>query len=516
MSDASSGVRIARYAPGSHRLIVVGNCAVLLPGTVSDDELGEVWVAAAARLPLVPLARVVLDHLEQMPSLAVAVLTGADKASLLLRGSARALTPSVVVDSGGASLWHEAVVDVDSLVLELDEGEWTPALPIEGGIVAAGAVTWVPRPAETGTDEPHPAPALDRAEPARPASGGAAIGPEATRLENTLISTDELPAEERTAAFVDEAPEDERGVAEPMSAAADAEASELGDPVDSYDRLFAATSHYATARPGPEAAPPVAAAADFWAPATASPVPDPPAPLQAPEAAPKEPDHEAIPSKPSGSSRGLIDSVPGSGSRSADPKALEPKGPAVVPATAAATSIGSQDDEGLTIARSALPQRTSAVNVQGVLCVAGHPNPAEAATCRICRADVPEQSSSTMPRPPLGALVGVDLPAGAPRRIPLRGPMILGRRPQADGLTGGIPELVVVDSPDKDLSRNHVRVTIDGWHVLVTDLGSTNGTVVEEPGRSPERIHPERPTMITPGTRLVLAEVATYVYEVES
>ena len=51
-------------------------------------------------------------------------------------------------------------------------------------------------------------------------------------------------------------------------------------------------------------------------------------------------------------------------------------------------------------------------------------------------------------------------------------------------------------------------------HVLVTDLSSTNGTMVEVPGEQPERVHPQRPVMISPGTRITMAEVATYVYEV--
>ena len=168
----------------------------------------------------------------------------------------------------------------------------------------------------------------------------------------------------------------------------------------------------------------------------------------------------------------------------------------------------------MTVARSALSSMRVGPQVHAVTCPRGHANPVEAVVCRVCGAEVPAQAAITLARPPLGALVAVDVPPGAPARVELDGPLLLGRRPTLDGQSGPVPTLVTVASPDHDLSRNHLRVNLDGWHVLVTDLGSTNGTVVALPGEQPERIHPQRPTMITPGTRITLADVATYVYEV--
>ena len=118
-----------------------------------------------------------------------------------------------------------------------------------------------------------------------------------------------------------------------------------------------------------------------------------------------------------------------------------------------------------------------------------------------------------MPRPALGVLVLEEPVEGAPATITLDGAFILGRRPSVDRVTDTVPRLITLPSPEQDVSRNHVRINVEGWHVLVTDLGSKNGTVVVSPGEPPQRLHADRPVMITPGTRVVLAEVMTYRYE---
>ena len=40
------------------------------------------------------------------------------------------------------------------------------------------------------------------------------------------------------------------------------------------------------------------------------------------------------------------------------------------------------------------------------------------------------------------------------------------------------PHLVRLASAENDISRNHAEVILEGWHVLVRDLGSTNGTLL--------------------------------------
>jgi pSer/pThr/pTyr-binding forkhead associated (FHA) protein len=39
-----------------------------------------------------------------------------------------------------------------------------------------------------------------------------------------------------------------------------------------------------------------------------------------------------------------------------------------------------------------------------------------------------------------------------------------------------------VPSPNHDISRTHLEVIPDDWQILVTDLNSTNGTMLVRPG----------------------------------
>ena len=87
--------------------------------------------------------------------------------------------------------------------------------------------------------------------------------------------------------------------------------------------------------------------------------------------------------------------------------------------------------------------------------------------------------------------------------------VVMGRNPRADfaGADGEErPHVVKLPSADGDISRTHLRVTLDGWHVLVTDLNSTNGTLVTLPGRDPQQLRPGEPMPIQPGTVVTLAD----------
>ena len=87
-----------------------------------------------------------------------------------------------------------------------------------------------------------------------------------------------------------------------------------------------------------------------------------------------------------------------------------------------------------------------------------------------------------MPRPPLGVLrlsTG-DVVTPRPRRPARpRAPSSAPAWPPHDR-----PHVVKVPSPERDVSRNHVEVVLEGWHVLVRDLGTTNGTTVTLPRRA--------------------------------
>ena len=48
--------------------------------------------------------------------------------------------------------------------------------------------------------------------------------------------------------------------------------------------------------------------------------------------------------------------------------------------------------------------------------------------------------------------------------------------------------LALVTSAGGDISRSHVEVRLDGWHVLLCDLKATNGTVLIRAGQPPRRL----------------------------
>ncbi|MFH5823509.1 FHA domain-containing protein [Georgenia sp. AZ-5] len=103
------------------------------------------------------------------------------------------------------------------------------------------------------------------------------------------------------------------------------------------------------------------------------------------------------------------------------------------------------------------------------------------------------------PRPaaaePVPVLV---LPGG--ERVPVTGPVLLGRAPEA-GRFGGdaVPRLVRVPSPGKDVSGTHAEVRPAGRHVVVTDMSSTNGTLLHLPGQQPVRLRPGTGVPVPPG-----------------
>lgn len=156
---------------------------------------------------------------------------------------------------------------------------------------------------------------------------------------------------------------------------------------------------------------------------------------------------------------------------------------------------------------SALRQPTG-VTVAAVVCPAGHFSSPEAPYCRSCGEAVPPQQPLRVPRPPLGSL---HLPQG--ERVLLDRGAVLGRRPLPLPDGEPWPHLVELPADLTHLSRNHVGIELDGWHVLGRDLGSRGGTTLRAPGREPVRLRPHDPHVLEPGHSLVLADdfIVTYL-----
>ncbi len=84
---------------------------------------------------------------------------------------------------------------------------------------------------------------------------------------------------------------------------------------------------------------------------------------------------------------------------------------------------------------------------------------------------------------------------------PIGHEIVLGRAPSVTQLSGTrIPRLVTIGAGDPDISRNHLRVAVEGDTVVVTDLHSRNGTHVVAPGKPPMKLRAGEPTPVLTGT----------------
>ncbi|MFC0675090.1 FHA domain-containing protein, partial [Brachybacterium hainanense] len=137
------------------------------------------------------------------------------------------------------------------------------------------------------------------------------------------------------------------------------------------------------------------------------------------------------------------------------------------------------------------PSGTQQVLLSGRLCGAGHANPPELMGCRVCGRTL-VGPSRTVPRPLLGR---VELSTG--ESFPLDRSAIIGRRPRASRFSGHeVPQLITVPSPQQDISRSHVELRLEGWHVIAVDLGTTNGTALLREGMDPRRLAPQQGTVL--------------------
>ncbi|MHC8607162.1 hypothetical protein ACW4FP_05825 [Paenarthrobacter ureafaciens] len=263
-------------------------------------------------------------------------------------------------------------------------------------------------------------------------------------------------------------------------------------------------------------------------------VPSPPIPEGVPLPAPKRADAEsdgaaeggtgvvpgpagAVPGTGDGSAGqaplgvpALIDSVPWLRS-SASSEAPEPAAPArqftSSPPAAPAPEGNDPDHDGQTIMKSSVaadvPEGTAAggsstgtatgqdgagnhatgPSVLARVCGQGHANPPTYPQCASCGLAL-SGDAVQVPRPRLGRM---RISTG--ELIDLDKSLIIGRQPSVSRVQGGtMPRLVQVESPGGDISRSHVEVRLEGWHVMLCDLKATNGTVLIREGQAPRRL----------------------------
>jgi hypothetical protein len=106
--------------------------------------------------------------------------------------------------------------------------------------------------------------------------------------------------------------------------------------------------------------------------------------------------------------------------------------------------------------------------------------------------------------PPAPATFAVRLPSGD--TAPLDAPVLVGRRPVPQRVAdGAAPRLVTVASPTAEVSSTHVRIEQSGDAVVVTDLRSTNGTVVTGPAGA-RRLRPGESVVVLAGARVDIGD----------
>lgn len=124
----------------------------------------------------------------------------------------------------------------------------------------------------------------------------------------------------------------------------------------------------------------------------------------------------------------------------------------------------------------------------------------------------------------LGELLGDPVPADEARpvarlvfshgeEVVVDRAVLVGRSPDAARLAPEEPRLVTVPSPAQEVSGSHLEVRpgsgAEAGRCVATDLGSTNGTVLVQPGRSPEELRPGLGVPLETGAVLDLGDGVT-------
>jgi hypothetical protein len=550
------------YRPGDHWAVVGPTASALLMGNAALGLAQRIWTllsdpAGGVERVLDEMAH---DGVAGLPSFVLVEHAG-DGVRALVRGTAEARVhceddpdPRVVSGVGFRSWREEAVSAVAAVRLSNSTGPAPtgPELPVRGGIVRASELRLQLRP---GGVRPPDIPAASRSEPT--AASGVRAADAALTLDQSAFDPDgEPPATPPGTPPPEEAkavppPDPEPTPAPPPDPApAPAPPAEPAGvarrPGDDYLELLAGMTRMGTVEDAAVRTPMgvTGAALRPVSPpevsSTETPPADPPAvdvppagatdgeahgpaahPRRTPSAAPAP-----APTPGPRTSPGLISSVPFSSARPATSgSAARMRGPAPLPSGRAqppAPSGGGGADEEAELTVVRLPTGTAtgqggaasprSGGLPAVLCPRSHANPPESEHCRVCGDDLSGAERQWVDRPSIGRL-RFDGPPGV---VPVTGPMVIGRAPRVDRVSGdAVPTIVTVPSTDGDISRSHLRIAVEGWHVMVIDLNATNGTVVQEPSGESRRLHPGEEKMIVPGSRVIMADLVGFVFEAQ-
>ncbi|TLM85240.1 FHA domain-containing protein [Pseudarthrobacter sp. NamE5] len=517
------------YSPGSWLGIIRSETAVLLgPGT-APATAEAVWDLLAGRPPAHEVLHAVTSgsggSLTQIPSFGILDFSGPLR--VFLRGdldlAVELPNDRVELDGRDVTTWNErrfALPDACRLTIPAAGTAGAVELPLGEGVVLLQALALSLDPRRSGlTAAPSPSAAAVAVDSAGVADLDAAPGTD--HLPGvTLAPEQEASAETIVGVPDDDAHLDETGQ-EPGSGGALPEAS-ADDHTSSYDHLWERTvirniedaavrdetepggpalgGTAAAAREGerPPAPEPAASHAPLTEPAPAragtlidsvpwktgtGAVPTPAVPTPA----------AAAQDAPAAQAPALASPEPGPA-----PAAAEAPAPGLDAAGQQPPSAGAEfdgDHDGQTVMRSSIrvPAAQAAPvaggdpstgpRVLARVCSQGHPNPPTRAHCSTCGSGLPPDAVQ-VPRPRLGRM---RMSTG--ELFDLDQSLVIGRQPSVSRVQGGtMPRLVQVPSPEGDISRSHVEVRLEGWHVMLCDLKATNGTVLVREGQPPRRL----------------------------
>lgn len=437
--------------------------ALLAPLDPGSPVVSRCWelIDGASEIDVVVEA-LTREGLRSMPAFALARWS-TGQLEVVVRGAAQVSTPDEAVTASGISTWVERVIEPlpDMVVLRSTADSAGPFLSVNGGIVLADSLTVTP----VGADD------AAAGQPARPATSTPTPMPEVSD------EPADPPAPPRPVPSPGPAPA-------PVPAAPEPAPEPVRNPSADQD----------------------AAAAAVW--------------TQAPDPRAVAPESVALAAEVANSGP-VIEEVPWHSDPNAGPAPLQGAPPAPMQAAPDSGEANGHPPEGETINRAAfdagappmnaMPQGTPADGpmVPAAVCPYGHLNPPYAAYCRVCGTAVPPQEMVMTQRPLLGIL---RLSTGD--IVPLDRGVIMGRNPRVDERDPRGPHVVKLPSPTNDISRSHVEVLLDDWHVVVADLNSTNGTTVTPPGQQPIRLRPHEPIPIEPNTEVNLADEVVFRFEV--
>jgi FHA domain-containing protein len=513
----------ATYTPGDWMLLSGPTSAVLLepPPPRRSSMIEVLWEEILASSSMTELAgRLASYPLDSLPSFAAFFWT-ADGMRSLVRGRVSVIdlgTGVTVAEGEGVQTWTEVGLgQVSQVLVDVQpSNDARPELPLVVGVVRASSVrldasedarvrspqvplaaTAGPAPEESGSGYAEAVPPYAEQAPGYAEDGAAYAAEEAAYAEPEADGDDDTEEQDQSGSAgsgpdFDPAWAGAAGVAaggppialpaapEPVAELPGASTELPGASTELLADPFADDDQPQEWQPEqppqewqpeeqPQAWQPEEWPADAWNPATA---PEPFPPASGPESFPSAADptaeverqHEEDPDAEYPMWEPEAEPVPA--------RALPPDG---------AEEMENADTQLMPPPNSTSTTSTTEVSqnslIMAVVCQYGHASAQNATDCRICGSPIAPQGPQLLPRPVLAVLRGSDGSSVEVDRA-----VLVGRAPSAQRSTARAPRLMTVPSPGHDISRTHLEVAPEGWSVVITDLHSTNGTILVRPG----------------------------------